>query len=93
MISAWPGRTLALCAFVASACGARVPQSPECAHFLACLAAVDKQVGRRTNAARFEPDGACWGGPAGAKLCTESCERGLPLLTRDLASVPEVCRP
>lgn len=74
-------------------CGAPQPQSEACRRFVACVRALDAQRGRSTNVDRFLPGGACWGGVAGARLCTEGCERGLPILVRDVVSVPEACAP
>lgn len=71
------------------ACGGET-QSAECRQFVACVRALDAQEGRRTNALRFEPGGGCWGGAAGAKLCTDSCVRGLAYLRR-AATAPMAC--
>ncbi len=78
---------------LSASCGRPVPQSAACAHFVACVRALDQQRGRTTNLVRFEADGPCWGSEAGARLCTESCERGLPWLVRDLSPAPEACQP
>jgi hypothetical protein len=71
------------------ACGGE-PQSTECRQFVACVRALDAQDGRDTNTLRFEAGGPCWGGAVGAKLCTDSCARGLVYIRR-AASVPTAC--
>lgn len=79
---------LLLCGLL-PACG-REPQSAACAQFVDCVRALDTQDGRRTNTLRFEPNGGCWGGAAGARLCTDACVRGLEVARR-AATVPTAC--
>ncbi len=55
-------------------------QAPSCGAFVACVQALDRVRGTATNVARFAPEGGCWGGKAGAKLCGDACERGLQVL-------------
>ena len=81
------GLAIVVCA---AACGGREPQSADCQRFVACVRALDAQDSRTTNVVRFEPAGGWWGGSVGAKLCTESCGRGLAYLRR-AASVPMAC--
>lgn len=78
-----------LCCGLFTACG-REPQSAACAQFVGCVRALDAQDGRRTNTLRFEENGGCWGGPAGAKLCTDACVRGLEVARRE-ATAPAAC--
>lgn len=84
-----------LCAAIlgAAGCDQVHPQSPACARFVACVGALDAQRGRHTNVVRFTEGGPCWTAEeAGATLCTAACERGLPLLARGAAPIPEACR-
>lgn len=80
---------LAMVGACLEACGGE-PQSTECRQFVACVRALDAQDGRTTNTLRFEPAGPCWGGAAGAKLCTDSCVRGLAYIRR-AATTPMAC--
>lgn len=68
-------------------------QAPSCSAFVACVQALDRARGSATNVARFEPDGDCWGGKAGAKLCGDACERGLRVLREGEASGLAECAP
>ena len=76
---------------VVSAC-AQPEQSAECARYLACVRAIDAQEAVTTDAKRFEADGACWGGPEGAALCTRACAGGLSYLQKAYSDLPEACR-
>ncbi len=53
---------------------------------------MDESEGVTTNAARFEPEGACWGGPEGAALCTRACSGGLDYIKAAYADLPEACQ-
>jgi len=66
-------------------------QTESCRKFVACVRAIDAAGSTRTNAARFEPDGDCWGSKAGAELCGDACSRGLEVLRRSepARSLPE----
>lgn len=80
---------IALAAALLAGCGGE-PQSPACRQFVACVRALDARDGRQTNTVRFEPQGGCWGGAAGAKLCTDACARGMTWVRRD-GNVPGAC--
>ena len=67
-------------------------QSSECAQYVSCVRAMDESEGVTTNAARFEPEGACWGGPEGAALCTRACSGGLDYIKAAYADLPEACQ-
>lgn len=77
MIHRWCGLILFL--VVPIGCSPQ-EQAPACAAFVTCVQAIDLARGSATNVKRFEPDGDCWGGAAGAKLCGDACERGLQVL-------------
>lgn len=69
---------------------AEVVQTPACAEFVACVEATDAARGATTDVVRFQPDGDCWGSPAGAELCDHACVNGLPV---HKARFPDVCAP
>ncbi|HEX5751796.1 MAG TPA: hypothetical protein VFZ09_36590 [Archangium sp.] len=74
-------------------CEGRQPQSASCQKFVACVNALDEARGSRTNLARFEPEGACWGSPEGAKLCGDACERGVGVMRERMPELPGACAP
>ena len=67
-------------------------QSAECAQYVSCVRAFDAKEDVTTNAKRFEPDGACWGGVEGAALCTRACAGGLEYINTAYTDPPEVCQ-
>ncbi|MEQ1506582.1 MAG: hypothetical protein ABMB14_30415 [Myxococcota bacterium] len=61
-------------------CSLPVDPRPSCARYVACVEARDARDGSTTDVDRFAPDGACWGGEAGADLCDRACTAGLAWL-------------
>lgn len=72
---------------------ADVSQSPACATYVSCVEARDAARGSSTDLLRFQPDGECWGTPAGADLCDRACTNGLAWLQESETDLPEVCTP
>jgi hypothetical protein len=73
-----------------AALGCAPMQSPECAAFLACQAAVDEALGTKVAAeaeAELGVDGSCWASESEAADCTRACYDDLALLS---ASYPEL---
>ena len=83
---------LLLAALASTGCGGAVAQTAGCRDFVSCVQALDARDGETTDVARYVPGGACWGGEVGAKLCDDSCIRGLARL-RASPSVPAECQP
>lgn len=71
---------------------AEVVQTPACAAFVSCVRASDAAQGITTDLARFEPEGECWGTPAGADLCDRACVNGLGFHARRFPDVT-ACAP
>lgn len=65
--------------FCTLGCGP-VEQTGSCRSFVACVEELDVARGTSTDAERYLPDGACWGGEKIAELCDRSCIKGLTLL-------------
>lgn len=72
---------------------AEVTQTPACSSFVACVGARDEASGATTDVVRFEPNGDCWGTPAGADLCDRACENGLAWLRETEPNLPAECAP
>jgi hypothetical protein len=82
---------LSVTVLAAGAC-AQPEQSSECAQYIECIRAIDEREGVTTDAKRFDPSGACWGGPEGADLCTRACLGGIAYLQKAYTDLPEVCQ-
>lgn len=66
-------------------------QTVACQQYVSCVRAMDQAESRVSNLERFEPNGACWGGPEGATLCDRSCERGLEWIAERYDNAPAAC--
>ncbi|TNE43315.1 MAG: hypothetical protein EP343_33605 [Deltaproteobacteria bacterium] len=71
---------------------ANVIQSDECKKYVDCLAARDTQLNIQTDYKRFSVEGACWGSPEGADLCTRSCKSGSAWLKKSYPDLPQACQ-
>lgn len=67
-----------------------VVQTPACADYVACVQATDASRNTTTDVLRFQPEGDCWGTPAGAELCDRACTNGLAFHQQRF---PGVCAP
>lgn len=70
---------------------AEVSQTDACARYVACIQAKDTDAGTTTDVVRFQPEGECWGTPAGADLCDRSCVNGLAFERTRAADAPAEC--
>ena len=69
-----------------AAAGACLPQSDECAEYVACQQAYDSTV----DVAPYQPGGSCWASPQAAAACDDQCEQALTGL-RQLPDLPPEC--
>lgn len=72
---------------------AEVTQTPACAQYVACVEAKDAAAGTTTDLVRFQPQGECWGSPAGADLCDRACVNGLEFERSRTTDAPDACAP
>jgi len=69
-------------------CGCGVGQTPDCARYVECQAAVDPAV----DTAPWDEGGSCWTLPDTARHCDAQCRAALDAL-RDLPDPPAACAP
>ena len=81
----------AAAAALSAACDG-VEQAGACERYVACIQAVDANLGRATDVDRFDAGGACWGSEEGALLCERACNRGLEWQGRQ-PTAPAECQP
>lgn len=59
-----------------SACG--IPQSEECAKYVACAAHYDELMDSTTDTSTYDVDGTCWQSTAeAADACTTACQNAV----------------
>ncbi len=80
-------------ALLAGCWGESVPQSGECATYVACIQAQDTAAGQITNLDRYVDGGACWGNATLATSCTTSCKKTLDRMNVSSSGLPQECRP
>lgn len=81
-----------LAAALAVGCG-DTRQTEACRVYVDCIQALDLVQGRSTDLARFEAEGACWGGTTeGRDACDRACDQGLTWLQAHQEPLPEDCR-
>lgn len=79
-------------ALMAGCWGESVPQSADCATYVACIQAQDTAAGQITNLDRYAEGGACWGNSTLATGCTTSCKKTLARINIQPSGLPQECR-
>lgn len=79
-------------ALMAGCWGESVPQSADCATYVACIQAQDTAAGQVTNLDRYAEGGACWGNSTLATGCTTSCKKTLARINIQPSGLPQECR-